>query len=425
MGELRDFEGNVHLHEKDVHEANLKSGGSGGGGAMGAAGGGLVLIFIFGPILLAKLVGFLWGLLLKLGFVGRILTTFLMLAAGPFIMSFPLLLLGASMSGTQLNPLTNLILTSIIWGLFAASVFIPTTWYFLWHYDTVKLIGATNFSEIIKKFAQFFWFGFIAAGIISLVMNATIGGFVSIGACIAGFIYYFKETSEHNRIARANPSLRIPSIVKLIVMLVMVGLSVSFGVAVGVDQVTSKKESKERGIATAAQFSEGMTAVVLYPIQIYDPSRGRYTGEYGAPVVTDINDTTILKYINDKDTLRITGEPINSGANSWMVSVEHQGTRGYINTKYISPLGKDITGGLDTFKAAKNENVSAVVTARNTMIYTSRGSLGSYVKKVNRNTILTVTGEAVTDVSFSQYFMVPVEHEGAKGFIRLDHIRRK
>jgi len=202
------------------------SGDKGGGGAMGGMAGAALGIFIIGPIIAAKIIGFLWGLLLKLGFVGRIITTLLMFVAGPFLILIPVALavMAGGSADLQFSPIMNDVIMTIF---IVASFLIPPAWYFLWHYETVNVMGASEFSDRIKTFACFVWFGSIAGMIIGLIAKSSgaggaIGGVISIGAFIVGIIHYFLKTRGYAREAANNLKLHIPAAVKAVVFAVVV-----------------------------------------------------------------------------------------------------------------------------------------------------------------------------------------------------------
>jgi hypothetical protein len=214
-GKMYDDEGSRALADRDYQSKT--SGGGSGGGAMGGMAGAALAILIIGPIIASKIIGFLWGLLLKLGFVGRIITTLLMFVAGPFIILIPIAL--AVMAGGSVDFGSGNIGDILMTILTVGSVLLPSAWYFLWHYETVNVMGASEFSSKIKTFACFVWFGTIIGLIIGTISsNGAIGGVISIGSTIAGVVHYFVTTRVYAREAAENPKLRIPVVVKLGVM---------------------------------------------------------------------------------------------------------------------------------------------------------------------------------------------------------------
>jgi len=219
-GQWQGLDGKIYASEG---EANTQSGnvviggGGGGGGPMNLMAGGFLVIFIIGPIIVSLLVGLLWGLLLKLRLFGRILTTVLMLLAGPFILGT--VLYAPELTGIRMN-LGGPVVENMI---FAAFITIPTAWYFLWHYDAVRLMGAWGFAGKIKTMACFIWFGAIIGMIIALFAGK-VGAAICLISGIAGIVFYLVSSREEMSEALANPSIKFPAIVKIIVMAVAVAL---------------------------------------------------------------------------------------------------------------------------------------------------------------------------------------------------------
>jgi len=285
-----------------------------------------LLIFIFGPILFAKLVGFLWGLLLKLGTVGRIITTALMLIVGPFILSFPLMMFMSTAGGASLGVIGDAILTIFMAVFMTAAAIIPAAWYYIWHYDAVKLMGASVFSNIIKNFAMFFWFGFIGAGLISLA-SPGFGGFLSLAVSAAGFIYYFKATKEYREEALANPSKEISDKAKRTVMMIVLGILVLTAGLTTVSIIVKGIQNKIEAVQTAHAAGKFKAGDVVEVTKAY--------GMDGVPIRISVTDNSVVKNVNIGDILTVTGKAESNSRNDWFVPVEHEGNRGYISVNYI------------------------------------------------------------------------------------------
>ena len=329
-GQWQGLDGKIYASEG---EANTQSGNvvlnntGGGGGAMPGMVGGLAAIVIFGPILFAKLVSFLWGLLLKLGIVGRVLTTGLMLIAGPFM---AMIIMGLSQ---ELFRGLGRVGSGIV---IVSAALLPAAWYFLWHYDAVKLMGASTFSAKIGNFAKFVWFGSLGACILAFFKsNEALRAVISIGASIAGIVFYLISTKKYAREASQNPTIRIPLAVKGIVMAAVVGLIVIYGIAaknlVDTENV-SRNIEQEGGIAAlpannsaqrkiAARYTAGKTITWYSGCIIYaEPS----------------NKSTIIKEFIETTTLVSTGNvlfiPGTGGRKGWLgyVSVKHNGVEGWL-----------------------------------------------------------------------------------------------
>jgi MFS family permease len=214
-----------------------------------------LFLFIFGPILFAKFVGWLWGKLLNLGTPGRIITTFLMLIVGPFILGFPLMMISQAFGSASLGSFGRAIITILAAVFMTASAVIPAAWYYIWHYDAVKLMGASIFSSIIKNFAMFFWFGFIGTGLISMASQG-VGGFLAIAVSAAGFIYYYKATSEYRQEAKANPSKEISDKAKRTVALIVAGLLIFSAAVTTVSVIVSGIKDKVTASQTGGAAGE-------------------------------------------------------------------------------------------------------------------------------------------------------------------------
>ncbi|MDR0320710.1 MAG: hypothetical protein LBI28_04335 [Treponema sp.] len=352
----KDSSGDSHHSEYDANNADANKqaatnafhlgGGSKGKDFTDYAMEWAIKAFIFGPILFAKLVGWIWGMLLKLGFPGRIVTTILMLFAGPMILGFPVMMI-SSMGGGATSGIATAIMTTIMAVFMVGAAVIPTAWYYIWHYDAVKLMGATVFSHIIQNFAKFFWFGFIGAGLISMA-SPGVGGFLALAVSAAGFIYYFKATKEYRQEAKANPSINFSTATKSIIFTVVLVILAGTGTLTILGQVASAVKNKVEAakLATAAgKFTQGMNVEVTKTMQIYDPANGGYTDQYGAPITDKAKPyqfagTNTITYAKAGEILTVTGKAENEVYNNWLVPVEYKGIRGYIEMENITQTNK-------------------------------------------------------------------------------------
>jgi len=249
------FDGQKFIDEAAADSRNSdaaagKLSGSGGGGFLGgAAGAAMIAILIFGPIIAGKLVGLIWGLFLKLGMFGKIVTSLLMPLVTFFILS---LVIGLTATGHMLGMGKNGSDVMIM-----VMFFIPPVWYFLWHYDTVKQMGALVFSQKIGKFCQFIWWGALASVLVGYWFKPA-QQFIAIGTTLAGFIYYFTATKPYaeeaaqNRKASGKRSLNG---LKILVMLITVGITAVFGVVAVV-------ENSMKGTQAALELKENLPDAV-------------------------------------------------------------------------------------------------------------------------------------------------------------------
>ena len=257
-GVYKTSDGTIYHDANQAHEAEF--GGPGGGpkggsgGAMGGLAGGFLLIFILGPIIAAKLTGWLFGMLLKLGIVGKIITTAIMFFAGIFMLLVPLQLAAALFKG--MGSTASYILFS------AAGIMIPT-WYYFWHYDVVKAMGASVFSNKIKNLAMFVWFGGIAGVILSFFKGGgeIMAAIISLGATIAGFAYYFLSIRSYAQEAERTKSFKF----RWIGLAAAVGLTAVNVIINVADREIRMQESaaeeKAKMEITQATFPDGITVI--------------------------------------------------------------------------------------------------------------------------------------------------------------------
>jgi hypothetical protein len=252
-GSWSDGVGGVHSTEAGAYDAdNARSGG--GSAASAAAGdamaGGLLAVFLYLPILAGKLVGLLWGLLLKLGLFGKIVTSLLT----PFAVLFTIgIIAGTSGMGKYAGG-------RYVWDVLMVAMFLITpVWYFLWHSDTVKKMGALKFSSTVQTFCKYLWWGFIAAGILAVLgkyvgflsVFAKIGaGLLSLGFSVAGLINYIITTRPYARaVVEEREAAGKPSLngLKAIVMAITIGIVAIIGVAATIENI------HEDSLRTAAE----------------------------------------------------------------------------------------------------------------------------------------------------------------------------
>ena len=316
-------DGSEHETElaRDYHQKhNLGGVGGGSDKTMAAGGMALVAIFIIGPIIAAKIVGFLWGLLLKLGIVGKIISTILMVIIGPLILAYIL-----PLTGELLNNINQDIGVSIIVSIFVGSAILLPVWYFFWHYDLVKEMGASTFSEKIKKFAMFTWFGFIGSMIVGLAMGiAEFGGILAIGSLIAGIVYYIIATKSYaNNITRG-----FGYKFRWIALIIAFGLTTAFGIGATTWErndragvVTAKPAKSEEQREDVLKYSAGRTFTVSRNIKLFEVAN-----EY----------STVIKELSKDDRVISTGEVLfHSILGIPYVSVEHNGTKGWVFGGYL------------------------------------------------------------------------------------------
>jgi len=184
----------------------------------------MVFIFIIFGILAVLaafvgsfLVGFIWGGLLKLGVVGRILTT--------LITACPLLLIiwGFNLGyyDTYISFGTGAIVMAVLVGLL---ILLPV-WYFFWHYYAIESMGVAEFAMTLKTPIILFFAGPALFSLIGMFgkAGAIIGGICFALCLIGGPVYYFVKTREYSC---PNPK---EFIVRWVAILVAVVVSVITG----------------------------------------------------------------------------------------------------------------------------------------------------------------------------------------------------
>jgi hypothetical protein len=284
--------------------ANAAGGGAGGvgGGAMTGLAGGLLMIFIFGPVIAAKLVGLIWGLLLKLGIVGKVITSLLMIIAGPFIMTLAIMF-----SQPILKSFTG---SSIATQSFiAAVVLISPVWYYFWHYDVVKAMGARVFSAKIMNFAKFLWFGALGSILIGFFKGQAVQPVIALGTTIAGFVYYFKSVRPYAQDVERTASFKF----RWIGMAVAAGLSVLLTLGfVWAKADTAMKNAKEKAQFAAAVADIGGKELTVETSTLNLRAEPSATGR-------------VVRTLNKDNTVKATGK-----LSGLWIPVESGSDRGYV-----------------------------------------------------------------------------------------------
>ena len=176
----------------------------------------VLLIFLIVPVLLAKLVGIVFGLLGKVPVAGRIVQTFLVAFAGAFVF---LICLAGIVSGIGNIQTINAI---ALFGGFAVAGY----WYYLYHYHVVKYMGVMIFSDLLTRSFSIAFYGGILLGIIGgfVAKGETIGVFFGVLiAFIAAVIFYINKTKQF---AAEAAEIRgpIPAKLKRILGLIVLGV---------------------------------------------------------------------------------------------------------------------------------------------------------------------------------------------------------
>ena len=125
-----------------------------------------LFIILVVPVILAKILGFIVGIFLKLGFVGKIVLTVLFVV---FVL-LSLTIIGAGIGIVTLSSHDSLareILEGVILlVLLGISVFLGIFWFWRKHYHTLKNMTVSEFSELVKICFAICFYGSIVLVII-------------------------------------------------------------------------------------------------------------------------------------------------------------------------------------------------------------------------------------------------------------------
>jgi hypothetical protein len=320
---------------------------------------------LIGPIIAGKVVGLLFGALSHLGIVGRVLQSVFMAIAG-------YLLLFAAVVLTGLYKITP---RTVQTALSLAAFILPSVWYFLWHYHTVKRIDAFTFSEILKKAMTFGWFGILAAIVLGFVKGSPeIKGGLAILSMAVSIGYYVIKIRPYAKEAAREKDI-MPIAAKMVVMLVALG-------AVGGITVTDAIARAARHARYAAE-----DAFIATPEERAKYNAEDYTGKtvtvcpatyslYAQPS----GKSEVLKTLNRNDTLTVTGKlsglwvPVSSeGANGWVYAlfVINENRRSIIDSDRLYPYTATLTASIEVTENYPNEGNRITLLAGTSVIVTA------------------------------------------------------
>jgi hypothetical protein len=210
-GQWIDDSGGIHYTEQGARKAD-----NSGGNWLGEAGGSiLIFIVLLLPILTAKIIGFIFGLLTYLGVVGRILQTLIMAV---------LLLIVAALLGEMARE-GDLLPDTVRFPLQAALVILPSVWYFLWHFNAMRNMGASEFSHQFKTLCSYLYFGVIGGYVWSMFGSMATGAVVAYIVTAIGVVVYLRGTKPYTRAAAIKGKAA-----KRVIMLIAIAATAVFGV---------------------------------------------------------------------------------------------------------------------------------------------------------------------------------------------------
>ena len=192
-GTWQAFDGSIHYTEAEAHKAN--HGGDGSSGAIGTGMPFIIMLFLIGPVILAKLISFVFGLFFNLGATGRVIQSVIV---GLVIGWIPALILGGII--TEYTPFMGVV------GV-AVSCALTSLWYFYFLYPVWFYAYADGvFSGLLTKTFGFVWFGGIAIVIFQAIQKfSNEKAMILFGlSFVAAFIYYIIKTRPYAREAKRN-----------------------------------------------------------------------------------------------------------------------------------------------------------------------------------------------------------------------------
>jgi hypothetical protein len=320
--------GSYHYETQDAASNAMGGGGVGGGGAMTGLAGAVFALVVLGPVIAAKLVGLLWGLLLKLGIVGKVITSALMIIAGPLFLALPF---------AFARPLVRLMsnIGDASWGiLIVGTALLASVWYYFWHYDVVKAMGYKVFSHLVGTFAMFFWFGGLGSVLIGFFKGDAVQPVIAVGSLIAGFVYYFIKSRPYAREVERTGSFKF----RYIGLAVALGLTALFGVAAVHEEAVENANyaAEEAGTVTAQPAKNKKQREIA---AIYTPGyKFKIWAEFDVYAEANENSTVIGK-VQNNDWLTSTGVVLFDPTREVLgyAEIEYNGTKGWIGRINLEP----------------------------------------------------------------------------------------
>ena len=285
------------------------------------------------PVLLAKFIAWIFALFFSWGIVGKVLQTFVVSIVCPMVI---MVVVWASGLGETLPDFVMVFLGIGTWIMSAL-------WYWLWHYDTIKRMSASEFSTVIKISFAVCFYGYIVAVLIGeMGGNRGLGSFLVLAVTAVAFGFYFVRVKPYELEARAE---RQPDPKRKKIMLI--GLSVVMALTV----LTVINNAVNRSIAVSkikkensAIFDAGKAArrqpVTAYITKTDSAMTIDGVLTYGAMIYSRldnrINDEN-RRLANMSEAVTITGEVVKTNI-YWlfMVPVDYMGFSGFTQVENLS-----------------------------------------------------------------------------------------
>jgi len=281
--------------EAEQHESN--TGKSRGGGAIDAGMPFILMLFLIGPVILAKILSLIFGLFFSLGTPGRAIQTVI---AGLAVGWIPALILGRTIL-TGYTP---------FWGIAGIVVCCALTalWYYYFLYP-VWLYAYEDgvFSSLLTKTFSFVWVGAIAMSIFQLAHKVSNEkAMIILGlSMVAALIYYLIKTRPYSREAKQN---KMSS--SLVAMVISVGIVCALsGWVAGYNLISP----------AISHIKQGNPAIAR--------------GGWRSILYTDADDKSpVVKQLKRGDKLTLTGnkKPYRKGL--YYLEAEIEGLKGWFNS---------------------------------------------------------------------------------------------
>jgi len=300
------------------------------GNAGATALAGPLLIILIAPLVITALYSFLFGILFKLGIVGRVIQSVLM----GLIIGFALLL---GVGGFIQPMLNNFMLRFLVVGIFFG---LPAVWYYCSNYFSLKAAAIGNIEtsrneKKKKKFARFFegiggtlhifaltfsiaFYGAVIILILSYFLDFS--NLLYLIPVAAAILFYIVKSLSVRDIAKEIKAKEGSPIIGVALALIL-SCILPFNALMNSANVEAGKAGAGSVIeATQDSATQNLTAIVIHR-EAWVKDAPSYSGN------------TIM-HPKRRSVLKITGEAIQDGRRHW-IPIEYEGVKGYILPEYI------------------------------------------------------------------------------------------
>jgi hypothetical protein len=230
-------------------------------------------------------------------------------------------------------------------ALVALAIIITPFWYFLWHYDVVEAMGIERFANKLFWFTGFIWISFCVGnyGFGMFGGDPITGVWVWFAGIVAAFLFYFLSTLKYRKYATRSGSFKyrwivLAAVICLSIPLLLWGndyqkkqavIRAANRAANEAGVVTAKGAKNKKQEAIAAKYVSGTVLFVnLHSrIKLYEEAN---------------ESSKVLKELSNKggEKLISNGEVLFDPVHDWLglVSVDYNGTKGWIEDRYVSPV---------------------------------------------------------------------------------------